>query len=226
MDNSNKTIHNSQKDLTGLKVGSLEVLYRDKEKQNYWVCKCECGNIKSIFYTNLANGKIKSCGCNIQKRRELDQEEIGKTYGKWTILKPISDRGPRKFLARCECGTEKIVNINSLKYGNSKSCGCERSNENSIKYKDKLIEYRKESQKKYRYKGTMITSLNQKISKNNSTGYKGVSKLKNGEYRAYIYFKGKQKHLGLFNTLEEAYAARKKAEDIYFKPLIKEWENK
>lgn len=51
--------------------------------------------------------------------------------------------------------------------------------------------------------------MNSRRSKNNTTGYKGVSKRKDtGKYRAYIVFDWKQINLGSsFNTAEEAYAA-------------------
>lgn len=44
---------------------------------------------------------------------------------------------------------------------------------------------------------------NQKVAKNNKTGHKGVSVCGN-KYRAMIGMDGKLKHLGLFNTVEEA----------------------
>lgn len=28
-----------------------------------WLCQCECGDKKEIFYSNLQNGDIRSCGC-------------------------------------------------------------------------------------------------------------------------------------------------------------------
>lgn len=59
----------SFKDLTGMRFGRLVVLYMDKEKSHdgiiYWVCQCDCGNIKSIRSTDLTrtNNSVKSCGC-------------------------------------------------------------------------------------------------------------------------------------------------------------------
>lgn len=50
-------------------------------------------------------------------------------FGKWTVLdrtdKPTTTtvRGTR-WLCRCECGTEKVVNGRSLRDGTSRSCGC------------------------------------------------------------------------------------------------------
>lgn len=47
-----------------------------------------------------------------------------------------------------------------------------------------------------------------------------------GRYRAYITVARKQKALGIFGTLEEAAAARKQAEEKYFKPILEKYENK
>jgi len=44
----------------------LVVLYResnDKSGKAVWLCRCECGNEKSIRSGDLRTGKSKSCGC-------------------------------------------------------------------------------------------------------------------------------------------------------------------
>jgi len=54
----------------------------------------------------------------------------------------------------------------------------------------------------------MINSFNSKVSKNNSSGFTGVSwHSQVGKWCARIKVGGKQKHLGLFETAEEASAA-------------------
>ena len=45
---------------------------------------------------------------------------------------------------------------------------------------------------------------NQKTRKDNTSGYKGVALMHNKYWRAYINKDGKQKHLGIFKTKEEA----------------------
>lgn len=75
-------------DLTGHKFGRLTVLkeseHRDLDGNIYWVCKCDCGNIKNIISRSLRTGRTISCGCynleNNQKR--LGQHKYNQTHGK------------------------------------------------------------------------------------------------------------------------------------------------
>lgn len=53
------------KDLSGNVYTKLLVLKRDDQISNgvWYICKCECGNIKSIRANSLKQGSTKSCGC-------------------------------------------------------------------------------------------------------------------------------------------------------------------
>ena len=53
----------------------------------------------------------------------------GKRFGRWVVLKFIGKNKYKNagWLCRCECGTEKVVDGYSLRCGDSKSCGCLRS---------------------------------------------------------------------------------------------------
>ena len=77
-----------------------------------------------------------------------------------------------------------------------------------------------ENQSKAQIDGTVAYTLDSKTSKNSATGVTGVSKMKNGKYRAYINLARKQIHLGVFGTLSEAAQARKEAEEKYYKPIL------
>lgn len=46
--------------------------------------------------------------------------------GFWRVLGPyiVTPKGEKKWLCRCDCGTERYVLERSLRYGGSKSCGC------------------------------------------------------------------------------------------------------
>lgn len=76
--------HTNFKDLTGQTFSFLTVIRLDKIKSSsehsYWICKCDCGKIRSLQTYQLTSGKVTSCGCQnprtkkhliIQKRKRL-----------------------------------------------------------------------------------------------------------------------------------------------------------
>lgn len=72
---------NNLKDLTGKTFGKFTVLKRDKDKNNhtYWICKCECGQIKSVASSSLIQGISLSCGC------------LGKSKGEYLISQILKE---------------------------------------------------------------------------------------------------------------------------------------
>lgn len=48
----------------------------------------------------------------------------GKTFGYWTVIEYI---GNSKWICKCKCGNEQVVGGAFLRKGESKSCGCFRS---------------------------------------------------------------------------------------------------
>ena len=55
-------------DETGTKYGRLTVLKRasSTDGRGHWLCRCDCGNILKVTISNLNNGLVKSCGCDIK----------------------------------------------------------------------------------------------------------------------------------------------------------------
>lgn len=68
-------------DIVGRKFGSLTVIEQDRsfhsQKYTKWICKCDCGNVKSINRNSLIQGRTKSCGCERYERKK----GINKTHG-------------------------------------------------------------------------------------------------------------------------------------------------
>ena len=60
-------------------------------------------------------------------------------------------------------------------------------------------------------------SMNQKISSNNTSGFKGISfHKKTNKWTSYIFFDGKKQHLGYFDKIEDAVNARvRKADELF-----------
>lgn len=53
-------------DLSGKKFGRLTALYRINnyhKKRVYWLCVCDCGNLKEVSSSDLTCNNTKSCGC-------------------------------------------------------------------------------------------------------------------------------------------------------------------
>ena len=51
---------------------------------------------------------------------------IGQKINKWTVLDIVYTREKPDAICKCECGTEKPVNLRTLLTGSSKDCGCGR----------------------------------------------------------------------------------------------------
>lgn len=55
-------------DLAGKRFGKLTVVKRGKRSNNReqkWVCKCDCGNVTEVRASSLKEGHTASCGCHI-----------------------------------------------------------------------------------------------------------------------------------------------------------------
>jgi len=53
-------------DLTGLKFGRLTAIERcttPKRHVSEWICRCDCGTMRSVSTDKLNSGNTKSCGC-------------------------------------------------------------------------------------------------------------------------------------------------------------------
>jgi hypothetical protein len=50
---------------------------------------------------------------------------VGSKYDRWTIEEEKPSVNGRRFvIVKCECGNERLVNLQSIIRGSSKSCGC------------------------------------------------------------------------------------------------------
>ncbi|MBQ7839744.1 MAG: hypothetical protein IJ390_04550 [Lachnospiraceae bacterium] len=163
---------------------------------------------------NRSEIKKENAGGAKRGRRMIDLS--GKKYGRLSVLFPTEKRnsnGSIYWHCRCECGQELDVPAESLMYGNSKSCGCLKQ------------QMRKNMNDQFhRIGGTCLEWLEKRKGRSdNTSGYKGVSRLKNGKYRVNIGFQGKHFYLGTFINLEDAIAVRRRAEDEIHGRFIKSY---
>lgn len=60
----------------GNRYGKLVVIAKDEElsiqkHRAQWICKCDCGNYKTVSSKCLRDGKTKSCGCLVSEGEEI-----------------------------------------------------------------------------------------------------------------------------------------------------------
>ncbi len=125
-------LNNRLIDLTGQKFGRLTVIRRVSvpdnvinKNQAYWLCECDCGNEKIVAGYELRRGRIVSCGCINEEKRDLS----GNVFGRLTVIKKHhvkNNNGRILWLCKCICGNETLVDTATLKNGATQSCGCLR----------------------------------------------------------------------------------------------------
>ena len=101
----------------------------DRGKAWYYLCRCDCGNLKNVSVYNLLAGNTTSCGCFksevTSKRRRSSLIPIGTVVNNWTVVGGDTVIDSQCYvLVRCSCGTERTILKRTLLTGKSKSCGC------------------------------------------------------------------------------------------------------
>lgn len=180
----------------------------DSSYNKYYVCQCICGTLRNIQRSKLISGHTKSCGC----RRKLDM--TGKIAKDLLFLEPVGLDGTR-VVWKCQC--LKCGRICERTVSDAKRIGtCGHHSWTTLKENGKRL---------IKIDGTVVQTLNQKKSKNNKSGVKGVhwDKTK-GKWTAQITFKGKNYYLGRYDDIEDAARARKAAEAELFEPILKKYE--
>lgn len=200
-------------DITGEKFGRLTAIRmtgKDKDRRSIWLCKCDCGNVITVRLTDLRTGRRKSCGCLQKERYNI----IGQRFGKLTVIGRESNGSHAKFLCRCDCGREIVVRGDSLRRRKTVSCGCLKKSDDKIQQLENGRKLQDHTSTVF-FKGT--------ISKNNTSGVNGVSKLKSGKFRAYIGYKNKFYSLIEDYDINIAISVRKEAEEAIKDGTFDEW---
>ena len=112
-------------DMANKRVGEWTVL--DYAGDGLWNCVCSCGTKKAIKGTALRAGETKSCGC------KAIADLTNMRFGRLIALKYV---GNSKWLCKCDCGKETIVNRRNLQSGNTISCGCAKGIALQHRFKD------------------------------------------------------------------------------------------
>ncbi len=117
-------------DIVGKRYGRLLVLSDagiSASGKKRFLCRCDCGQEKSVLGVSLQRGATRSCGC-LQREGIADFLKIGQKYGQLTVTReaPRAKNGEICYVCSCDCGRETIVCASRLRSGNTRSCGCLR----------------------------------------------------------------------------------------------------
>ncbi len=193
-------------DLTGQRFGALTVIRPTDRRQHdriVWECRCDCGNTAYVQTQYLRDGTTRSCkACQRENRPKRDI--TGQRFGSLTALYPTDRRDRNQSViwrCRCECGNEVEYSCGDLQQKNYISCGCrKRIAEGQLRDRTTHVA------------GTTVELLrDKKVRSDSTTGVTGVT-LYRGRYKAILHFQKKRYYLGTYQTLEEAAAARQRAE--------------
>lgn len=109
-------------DLTNKTFGKWTVIKQEGKKNNqlYWLCKCECGTIKTVNGNSLRNGSSTNCGCvRKEKMSNFRENLLGQKFNSLTVIKKANNG---LWECKCDCGKITYVNTNNLKNNHIKRC--------------------------------------------------------------------------------------------------------
>jgi hypothetical protein len=70
--------------IAGQRFGYLTVMERapsnPKDKRVKWMCRCDCGEQKSVYSCHLRSGATQSCGCFQTESKRQRGTTHGNTY--------------------------------------------------------------------------------------------------------------------------------------------------
>ncbi|MCH1976486.1 hypothetical protein MCG01_04980 [Enterococcus hirae] len=119
-----------------MKYGKLTILsYSKKGAYKTVICKCDCGNIKEIYLSNLVSKRTQSCGCLEKENQKKYNDISGNRYGNIKVIE-ITDRRDKSrriiWKCLCDCGTIFYCPSVVLSNGSKTHCGCQSRNKCNI----------------------------------------------------------------------------------------------
>ncbi len=113
------------KDLTGQRFGKWTVIERDwsestsSKRGARWICRCDCGTVKSVLGYSLKSGRTMSCGCKNGESQIIDL--TGNRYGKLVVIgrdeQEYDDHKGARWICQCDCGRTVSVLSGRLRKG-------------------------------------------------------------------------------------------------------------
>lgn len=199
----------------GDRFGKLAVIARAKDavfrtgKGRRWLCHCDCGTEKIVLDTNLRRGATNSCGCAQKDNTVTHGQSRTSYYQIWEGM-----------IARCSRPTAPRY----ADYGGRGIRVCDRWRDFALFQQDMGsrpgLDYsveREDNDGDYepancRWATRSEQQRHKRLQRNNTSGAIGVHPLPSGRWAARIKVNGKSRHLGVFDSVPEASAARKTVE--------------
>lgn len=143
----------SKSEFVGQRLNKLTIVdYKPSQpKGRNCQCKCDCGNVVWVRYSNLKYGLNKSCGC-LNKTRSVNL--VGKKFNHLTILSlNQNSKLEKRWKVKCDCGmTFYRSSVCAIKNGLQQTCSFKK-----CQYHKSLVE---------KFKGSVIETFKIDLNKN------------------------------------------------------------
>ena len=184
---------------------AIKFHYHSKlENESYWLCRCDCGCVLPIKTRSLKRGVSVSCGCVLPKKHGYSKSKL------YIVLYNMKSR----------CYNKNANNYED--YGGRGVSVCEEwlgDTRNFISwalvngYSPELQIDRRDNDGNYtpsncRFVTRLTNNHNQRMRKDNTSGFRGVSMKSNGRFRVQLQQDRKKLNVGTFSTALEAAVAR------------------
>lgn len=197
---------NIKKDMSPKLIQDLGIMFASegsKERRRYGLYKCgHCGEEFKAKTTRIKSGVIKSCGCLVGEYHGMKKHRFYDTY--------------RNMMKRCYTKSDPSYK----NYGGRGISVCEEW-QDIIKFVawadstyiegytlDRIDSAGNYEPSNCRWADATTQAINQRMMKNNTTGYVGVYLARDNRWESRLTFNKVDIFLGRFNTNEEAAQAR------------------
>ena len=177
-----------------------------KWKARFGLYECQyCGEEFEAITKNIKKGNTRSCGCLKGEAHGLTSHKF---YQTWYNMKyrcfKVTNKEYKNYGARGITVCEEWLNVSNF------VAWCDLTYPNLEGYTlDRIDNDKGYSPENCTWSDRTTQAINQRIMKNNKSGYVGVSYYsKTRVWTAYISVNNTRKHLGYFNSVQEAVQAR------------------
>ena len=197
-----------------------------------WKCLCECGQYKEVLQNALTAGLTKSCGCSTYLNRGSKSDitnnlRVGcnredSRYNVWSMMVQRCYEENHEAYESYGMKGKLVCDRWLEKFGKGFKNFCEDLGERPKGFKlDRIDNELGYSPSNCRWVSDDVSVFNRGISRNNTSGCKGVTWAENiNLWQAQLGFQYKNIILGYYDDWFDAVCARKSGELVYYKELM------